>query len=195
MINILILPVSGISLENSKSKDETENLLLNNMEADLKIRKIGGKWEDEIISTTIGSTLEFRIFVGTDNEYKAIAIGVKLPSIDDRPMFNYDWGILGFGSSEPKPVFPIGEWSANDTDVCWAWFNIDEPWSKTMTFKACIKKEGLESVELTVYCLKDMNGNYDEAHDSVSVLGQKTRFISNIQLLHQRAWKIFNFLN
>ena len=92
-------------------------------------------------------------------------------------MFNYEWGPLGDGSSVPKPISPIGEWSANNTDVNWAWFNVDGPWSKTMTFKALIKKAGSESVKLTVYGIKDLNGNYDEVYDSVTVLSEKSRFI------------------
>jgi len=192
LINVLILPASGISLRNLKPKNETEIFSLNDLEADLKIRKPGGNWEDEIVAVETGSTLEFKIIVETNREYKAVAVGVKLPSIDDSPMFNYDWGVLGLGSSEPKPIFPIGEWSANNTDVCWAWFLVDASWSKTMTFNAWTKKDGTESVELTVYGLKDLNGNYDEVYDFVTVLSKKNRFIDFCQLLHPRMLRIFN---
>ncbi|MCK4364811.1 MAG: hypothetical protein KAW45_02045 [Thermoplasmatales archaeon] len=194
LINVLILPASGISLRNLKPKNETEIFSLNDLEADLKIRKPGGNWEDEIVAAVTGSTLEFKIIVETNREYKAVAVGIKLPSIDDSPMFNYDWGVLGFGSSEPKPIFPIGEWSANNTDVCWAWFLVDASWSKTMTFNAWTIKDGTESVELTVYGLKDLNGNYDEVYDSVTVLSKKNRFIDFCQLLHPRMLRIFNII-
>ena len=46
LINVLILPASGISLRNLKPKNETEIFSLNDLEADLKIRKPGGNWED-----------------------------------------------------------------------------------------------------------------------------------------------------
>ena len=193
-INVLILPVNGISLKNFNTKNQTDLALLSDLEADLKIRKLGGNWENELIVAYIGSILEFKIFVETSIQYKAIAIGVKLPSVDDIPMFNYEWGPLGLGSSVPKPIFPIGEWSANNTDVNWAWFNVDGPWSKTMTFKALIKKAGSESVELTVFGLKDLNGNYDEVYESVTVLSEKSRFIHLQQLLHQRARGLFNII-
>jgi len=117
--------------------------------------------------------LEFKILVETNREYDAIAIRVKLPSVNNNPMFKYDWGILGLGSSEPKPIFPIGEWTANDTDVCWAWFNVESSWSKTMTFKAKIAKSATKSIELTVYAIKNIHGDYDESHDSISVTGKK----------------------
>jgi len=160
--------------------------LTNDLEADLKIRKLGGNWADESITANVGTILEFKINVKTNRDYLTVGILVKLPLIDNTPMFNYVEG-----SSWPKPIFPIGEWAANDTDVNWAWFMVDSSWSKEMTFKAKIKKSGSRFVDLTVIAVKDMNGNYDEVYDSVSVTAEKFRSVRIPHLLYQKIWKTF----
>lgn len=184
MTSIAVLPVSGITFGNIKIQN-TENfihkkanvILTSDLEADLKIRKPGGDWVDEGITANVGTILEFKIAVETNRDYVLVGILVKLPLIDNSPMFNYIEG-----SSWPKPIFPIGEWAANDTDVNWAWFLVDSSWSKEMTFKAKIKKTGSNSVDLTVIALKDINGNYDEVYDSTYVTAKKDRsfYIPNL---------------
>ena len=181
LASIVITPVSGLKLRNIQDQ---------NLSADLKIRKNGGDWKDDIVDTDGSLSLDFKITVETNREYILVGILVKLPKAGKSPMFNYDWGALGLGSSEPKPIFPIGEWTANDTDVCWAWYVVDASWSMEMTFTASIMKTGEKSVDLTVYGLKDVNGYYDECFDSVIIKADKTRHFHLLNRNINLFWKI-----
>lgn len=171
LLSFTINPVIGIKFNNIQIENQ-------DLEADLKIKKPGGNWENNLVSAEVGTKLEFKITVDASKDYILIGILVKLPSVGNTPMFNYDWGILGVGSSNPKPIFPIGDWTANNTDVCWAWYIVDESWSKEMTFEATIMKSATKSIDLKVYALKNVNGDYDEFFDSVTVKSEKIRSFS-----------------
>jgi len=170
LLSFTINPVIGIKFNNIQIENQ-------DLESDLEIKKSGGNWENNLVSAEVGTKLEFKITVDTSKDYILIGILVKLPSVGNTPMFNYDW-ILGVGSSNPKPIFPIGDWTANNTDVCWAWYIVDESWSKEMTFEATIMKSATKSIDLKVYALKNVNGDYDEFFDSVTVKSEKTRSFS-----------------
>jgi len=171
LLSFTINPVIGIKFNNIQIENQ-------DLKSDLEIKKSGGNWENNLVSAEVGTKLEFKITVDTSKDYILIGILVKLPSVGNTPMFNYDWGILGVGSSNPKPIFPIGDWTANNTDVCWAWYIVDESWSKEMTFEATIMKSATKSIDLKVYALKNVNGDYDEFFDSVTVKSEKTRSFS-----------------
>ena len=171
LLSFTINPVIGIKFNNIQIENQ-------DLEVDLKIKKPGGNWENNLVSAEVGTKLEFKITVDTSKDYVLIGILVKLPSVGNTPMFSYDWEILGVGSSNPKPIFPIGDWTANNTDVCWAWYIIDESWSKEMTFEATIMKSATKSIDLKVYALKNVNGDYDEFFDSVTVKSEKIRSFS-----------------
>lgn len=180
IVSLSITSVNGLKLTNrltqnseKNGNEKTNDILSDNLLADLKIRESGGDWVDDSITTNVKTKLDFKITVETSREYMVVAILVKLPSIDKNPMFSYDWGTLGLGSSEPKPIFPIGEWTANNTDVIWAWYLVDSSWSKEMTFQATAVKTGSGTIKLSVIGVKDLMGNYDEVYDSVSVTSKK----------------------
>jgi len=192
--NILILPATASKFNNIKTHN-TENsiqkntniILLSDLEADLKIRKPGGDWEDQSIIASVGLILDFKITVETNRDYVLVGILVKLPLIDNTPMFNYiEW------SSWPMPIFPIGEWAANDTDVSWAWFIVGPSWEKEMTFKAKIIKTGSSSVELTVIALKDVNGDYDKVTDNTYITAEKNKYTHNPNLLSKKFFILLN---
>ena len=182
MLNISITPADSFTLNKIEVKNSDKSLygmtnmiLGNDLVSDLRIRESNGIWVDDSINTNVNTMLDFKITVNTNREYLVVAVLVKLPMIDKNPMFIYDWGAFGLGSSEPKPIFPIGEWTANNTDVCWAWLLVDSSWSKEMTFKATITKPGTKPIELIVYGIKDIEGNFDESYDSISVTSKKEK--------------------
>jgi len=84
-------------------------------------------------------------------------------------MFNYREG-----SSWPKPIFPFGEYFANNTNVIWAWFNVDSSWSEEMTFRAKLEKPGSGNIQLKVIGIIDSQGNYDEVTDTISITSKKS---------------------
>ena len=205
ILNILFTTVSGLTLESFKTQKSEKSMyedidlfLKNNITVDLKIRESGGNWVDDSLTTKVKTEIDFKITVETSREYFAIAILVKLPLIDNNPLFSYDWGTLGLGSSEPKPVFPIGEWTANNTDVSWAWFLVDSGWSKEMTFQATVVKTGSKTIELKVIGVKDIiEGNIDDAYDLVSITSKKQSsktMISNHLFLLRFLNKIQKFI-
>jgi hypothetical protein len=170
VIFIFIYPSNAVKI--NKNLQSTNSSLI----ADLKIRQSGESWIDDSLDSSLGTTIDFRINCQTTIEYLAIAVKVELPCFGKNPMFEYDWGILGLGSSEPKPIFPFGDWSANNTDVFWAWYNInDDSWSKEMTFIAKIVKSGTETIKLRVIGVKDIQGNSDECSDSVEIQAKSSR--------------------
>ena len=175
ILNILVVSASSIGLDKCKSQIDTFEK--NNLNIDLKIKGPEEGWLDDSLSTEVNKKIEFKINVETNREYKAVAILVKLPLVGNNPMFNYDWGLLGLGSSKPKPSLAnpncFGDWTANDTDVCWAWLLVDNGWSEEMTFQAITKKTSTKTIELKVYGVKDIHGNIDEAYDSISITVKK----------------------
>jgi hypothetical protein len=177
LILLLLIPANGkilkISDKNTVSNNNSE------LFANLYVRETGGTWEDGAFSVDVGTMLEFKVTVETQRDYVVIAILVTLPVNGNYPVFNYDWGLLGLGSSEPKPIFPIGEWSASNTEVTWAWFIVDTSWSKEMTFNAKIVRSGSNSVDLKVVAVKDVQGNYDECLDSISITGERSRITNS----------------
>jgi len=177
ILTFSIIPAISLSktVSNNKLIQNNKDLLV-----DFKIRNEGEDWINDDLKFDVGTTLEFKVNVEAQRDYEVIAILVTLPTVSKSPMFDYDWGLLGLGSSEPKPIFPIGEWSANDTDVCWAWFIVDSNWEKEMSFKAKIVKSGSKSINLRVIAVKDIIGNYDEINDSISITADKSKCIKSL---------------
>ena len=95
---------------------------------------------------------------------------VELPSIGEKNMLEYI-----SGSSSPKPIFPIGEWFANNTAVGWMWVITGDSWDKEMTFKAKVKEPGNRQISLSVIGVIDTDGNYDEVFDTVSIDSEKSK--------------------
>jgi len=184
--------VNCVSIDNIKyikSNEEENKLNFSNINSNIKIRNVGGEWTDSL-NTKTGSIVEIKIDADIEIDYKVIAILIELPEIDESPMFSYIEG-----TASPKPIFPIGDWQANDTQITWSWYLVSSAWSKEMSFKAIVQKSGSKSIDLTVIAVKDMNGNYDEIHDSVDIIVERSRprFFQNFGI-HLDFLKIFNRL-
>jgi len=134
---------------------------INELTADLKIRKPGGNWEDSDITATVETELEFKIVVSSNKVggHLCVIVTVDLPLINDNPMFSYVDG------SASNPLNFIG---ATDEEVAWYYTIVTKTNPKEMTFKAVIKKVGTKSVYLTAYSLEP---NTDPATNSVQVTG------------------------
>ena len=199
LINILITPISGLTLKNIKAQkpesfmpEKTNIILTNNLKADLKIRKTGEDWTDESISAKVGDTLEFKITVETETEYEIIGIQVELPIINNKPMFIYR-----IGSINPKPDILKGEgiWLANNTHIIWAWFNTEPYWSEEMTFYAKIDKAGSGSIDLTVVASKKNNYGYDDDFDSIQITAEKNKPTYKLKNAIKKFGKYFMLLD
>jgi len=171
LLGSFIFPVSGMTfIKNNNVETDSSNVLT----VDFYIQKSDGSGHYDKIDVKTEELLEFKINVKSSRDYLTVAVFIELPLVNDDPMFEYDWGLLGLGSSDPKPIgFPLGEWTANDTDVSWAWFLVSPSWSKDMSFKAKVKKTGSEYVNLKVYGMKDTNGNDDEFFDEIRINSKK----------------------
>jgi hypothetical protein len=173
--------------------ETTSNITLNGINtADLKIKTTGGDWTDSSIKANVGQEIEFKVTVEISRSYFWLGVLVELPTVDDESMFQYITG-----SVSPKPILPVGVWRANDEEVAWSWFEVSSGWSKTMTFKATIKKGGSKTINLLVAGDYSSNGQIleDEASDSVDITVDKSRVLNTpaIQLLknHPVLFHIF----
>ena len=138
--------------------DEMKNIVLaDTLAADLKIRKQNpdgswGNWQDNSITATVGTKLEFKIDVSStlSHRYLGVFVTVFLPEINGSPMFTY---IAGSASD------PFNLLEANDKEVVWSYVAVHLASPKEMTFKAKIVKPGSKSVNSTVFSI--MPDTYD----------------------------------
>jgi len=170
IIALILLPISQLDVS-AYEKMRPINGKLENIEemtffnSELEIRKPGGDWEDQSITVEVGTELQFRIKVSSDQFYSVIAIFITLPLVKGEPMFEYIER-----SASPIPDTQAGNFDGTDTLVSWGWFNIEQGWSEVMTFNAKILKANSKSVKLAVYGLAE--DFYDE-YDSVRVNGKE----------------------
>jgi len=168
-IIFLMLPVNASNISLNEEKLTTSATV----PVDLKVKASGGTWTDSSLSANVGTTVEFQVTVEIERAYFWLGVLVELPETSEGPMFNYKTG-----SISPKPLFPIeGSWYANNEEVCWMWFDVEPPWSKTMTFKATVSKQGTQTVSVVVGGDYSENGRIyeDEGTDSLTVTSSKTR--------------------
>jgi len=167
--NSFVFSVNGINISKNNKEESSNGLTV-----DFYIQKSDGSGHYNTIDVKTEDLLEFKINVKSSVDYITVAVFIELPLVNNNPMFEYDWGLLGLGSSDPKPIgFPIGEWTANNTNVSWAWFFVASSWSKDMSFKAMVKKTGSEYVKIKVYGMKDVDGKDDEFFDEIKVNSKK----------------------
>lgn len=171
---LIALPVSAsnISKPGNKivGKNENINLDVNSngiVTADLKVRSLGGSWSDSGIKAEVGETLEFKITVEISRSYTWIGVLVELPTVNNKPMFEYK---VGSASTIP--------WDKNSEEIKWMWLSVGSSWSKEITFKEkVLRGGGTKTINLIVGGIYGSGGETeeDEKSDSVDVTVENGR--------------------
>ena len=143
--------------------------LSGDLEADLKIRTVGGEWIDESLSADVGVKLEFSIRINSylSTGHEGVFVVVLLPKIDEEPMFTYS-----VGSSSDPPMH------ADNEVLIWVYTELASNSPKELMFQARIAKSGTGRVDLTVNSLVPE----DSDEDYIQVTGKKGRHYIPLQV-------------
>jgi len=175
LISFVVVPISSVKsiristlhLEHRADKSDT-TILLNDLSADLKVRKSGDSGWQESITAKVDTKLEFKIEISSSEG--DIMVVIQFPKIDDEIMLTY---VIGSASVPPLPL-------PSDEVKVWAFPEIPP---EEITFKAKIEKVGIGSVGLTVGSTENSE-LVDE--DSVQIIGEEKDSI---------VFHLFTFLN
>jgi len=142
-------------------------LTVSALDADLKIKKPGGSWEDDTITADVGEILDFRVDLDSNNFYLLLSIINAMPKINEDPMFD-----LIEGSVSPTPIPPNSVY-ADDLDVQWLYWALATKGEKTLEWRARIVKPGTGDARMAaagVYA----NNDVDSVEDQVTIIAEGT---------------------
>jgi hypothetical protein len=147
----------------------TTTSVSDDLEADLKIRTVGGEWIDGSLSADVGAKLEFSIRISSllSTGHEGVFVVVLLPKIDEDPMFTYS-----VGSSSDPPIH------ADNEVLIWIYTELASNSPKELMFQARIAKSGTGRVDLTVNSLVPE----DSDEDYIQVTGKKGRHCISLQV-------------
>jgi hypothetical protein len=153
--------------------------LTTNVAIDLKICNTSGTWQDENVRADVGDILEFKITTETYGDYKDCCIAVVLAEEDEESIFNY----IRL-SANPIPKAKEGTFIATNKIVIWYWYDVDDSWSKVMTFKAKIVKKGSIEAGAGLIAIIDEEDE-DKCSDSVEVTVKGGKWIKKYKIRDQ----------